>query len=531
MPALVDPVTLKRWLRDGGEIALFDVREAGQFGEGHPFHAVPLPYSRLELDIARLAPRRSVRLVLLDDGDGVAMLAAARLENAGYSDVHVLAGGVMAWRRAGYNLFEGVNVVSKTFGELVAHHFKTPSIGAEELQARLARGDNLLIVDGRPAEEYRRMSIPGAVCCPNGELAYRIAALAPDPATTIVVNCAGRTRSIIGAETLRQFGPGNPVLALRNGTMGWRLAGFALDPGGNRLYPAAPPVAERDACRRKAVTLAAQRGIPLLDVAKARHWLTDARRTTYLFDIRTEEEFAAGHPPGAIHAPGGQLLQATDQWVGVRGARLILADEARIRAVAVAFWLRLMGHDAAVLNAGPAEWADLPGETPVGSPVDALPVLPEISPDALAGKLSSARHLDLRPSMAYRQAHIAGARWAIRPRAGAAVTDMPAHGLLVLVASEPDIARAFATELEPAQRRRAVRLSGGPDDWRRAGLPLAASPSEPSREDCIDFLFFAHDRHAGNLQAARQYLAWETGLLDRLDADERAGFRLGQGSD
>lgn len=526
MPAPVDPVTLKRWLRDGGEIAFFDVREAGQFGAGHPFHAVPLPYSRLELDMARLAPRRSVRLVILDNGDGVSERAAARLESAGYSDVHILAGGVMAWSRAGYNLFEGVNVVSKTFGELAEHHFATPSIDAEELQARVARGDNLLIVDGRPVEEYRRMSIPGAVCCPNGELAYRIAALAPDSDTTIVVNCAGRTRSIIGAETLRQFGPGNPVRALRNGTMGWRLSGLMLEAGGNRLYPAERPAAERDACRRKAAMLATQRGVPLLDVAEARHWLADARRTSYLFDIRTEEEFAAGHPPAAIHAPGGQLLQATDQWVGVRGARLILADDVRIRAVVVAYWLRLMGHDAAVLDADPPEWEGLPDGARVGSLADALPALPEISPAELDGRLPSVRLLDLRSSMAYRQAHIAGARWAIRPRAAAAVADMPADAMLVLAAPEPDIVRAFATELEPQLRRRAVLLMGGPEEWRRAGLPLAASPDEPRREDCIDFLFFAHDRHAGNLEAARQYLAWETGLLGRLDADERAAFRL-----
>ena len=61
--------TLRQWLRDGIEIALLDVREAGEFGEGHPFFAVPLSHSRLELDVVRLVPRQGTRIVLLDGRD------------------------------------------------------------------------------------------------------------------------------------------------------------------------------------------------------------------------------------------------------------------------------------------------------------------------------------------------------------------------------------------------------------------------------------------------------------------------------
>ena len=127
----VDPKTLKNWLHDGAEIAFFDVREHGQYGEGHPFYAVPLPWSRFELDLERLAPRPGVRMVLLDDGDGVAQRAAARAQALGYSNVHVLDGGAPAWKQAGFQLFAGVNVPSKTFGELVEHACDTPRITAE----------------------------------------------------------------------------------------------------------------------------------------------------------------------------------------------------------------------------------------------------------------------------------------------------------------------------------------------------------------------------------------------------------------
>ena len=222
MATPISPRELKSWLRDGRELALFDVREHGLYGLGHLLFAVPLPYSRFEARLPALAPRRSVRVVLVDGGEaeGPAVKAAARAEAVGYEAVHVLAGGTAAWQAAGHQLFAGVNVPSKTFGELVEHHHQTPSITAPELKARQDRGDNLVILDGRPVAEYQRMTIPGSRCCPNGELAARAQAMIPDPVATVVVNCAGRTRSIIGAQTLRELDIPNPVLALENGTQG-----------------------------------------------------------------------------------------------------------------------------------------------------------------------------------------------------------------------------------------------------------------------------------------------------------------------
>src|SRR5215469_1761167 len=232
----IEAPTLKAWLSDGGEIALLDVREAGQFGEAHPFFAVPLPYSRFELGLPDLAPNPNVRLVLTDGGDGTAARAAKRAEELGYQNLHVLEGGADAWTRAGYTLYAGVNVPSKTFGELIEHRRQTPRLTAAELQAMREAGDNMVIVDGRPFAEYHKMNIPGGICCPNGELVLRIGDIAPDANTKIVVNCAGRTRSIIGAQTLIDFGVPNPVVALQNGTQGWTLAGLTLEHGASRRH-------------------------------------------------------------------------------------------------------------------------------------------------------------------------------------------------------------------------------------------------------------------------------------------------------
>jgi rhodanese-related sulfurtransferase len=516
----VDAPTLKAWLSDGREIALLDVREHGQYGMGHLFFAVPLPYSRFELGLPALVPNRPVRLVLSDGGDGVATRAAARAAALGYANISVLEGGVPAWRAAGYTLYEGVNVPSKVFGEIVEHQRHTPRISARDLEAMRERRDNFVIVDGRPWVEYRKMSIPSGICCPNGELALRIRDIAPDPETRIVVNCAGRTRSIIGAQTLIDFGVPNPVFALENGTQGWFLAGLELARNADRRYGEARAETAEQQSRAQRFAIACD--APSVAPSAAHAWLDDATRTTYLFDIRTAEEFAVDGLAGFVHAPGGQLVQATDQWVGVRGARIVLCDREAVRAPVIAGWLRQLGHEAYWL-ADPATAASLDWRRS-GAGTEP-PMLPSISAQEAAAALraGTAAVLDLRPGMIYRKSHIAGAVWAIRPRIGAVP---PPVGTIILVADEPGVAALAALDLAEAGSNDVRLLAGGYDAWRVAGLPVETSPDRPTDAECIDFLFFTHGRHDGNAAAARLYLAWESGLLAQLDDQERGVFRL-----
>jgi rhodanese-related sulfurtransferase len=527
----IEASTLKGWLSDGTEVALLDVREVGQFGQGHPFFAVPLPYSRFELGLPALVPNPVVRLVLCDGGEGaVAQRAAARAQALGYNLVHVLAGGTAAWQRAGYTLYEGVNVPSKTFGELVEHERHTPRVTAVQLQAMRAAGEDFVVVDGRPFAEYRKMSIPGGICCPNGELALRIGDIAPDARTKIVVNCAGRTRSILGAQTLIDFGVPNPVVALENGTQGWTLAGFVLEHGATRRHGEAIG-GDVAALQGRARALALSRGVGWVTAAEAQSWArADGKRTLYLLDVRTEEEFAAGSVDGFVHAPGGQLVQATDQWIGVRGARIVLMDAEGVRAPLIASWLRQLGLEAWVLEGGLAAargkaWPAAKAEGP------SRPPLKEMGAHALAaalrgdaGPVEVVEVVDLRPAMSYRAGHIAGARWSIRPRVASAVTDT--GKTVVLVAEAPDVAALAALDLAEAGCSDVRLLTEGPQAWAGAGLSVIATPEDPPDAECIDFLFFTHGRHAGNAEDSRRYLAWETGLIAQLDAQERAAFRI-----
>jgi rhodanese-related sulfurtransferase len=524
MPAEIDAPTLKAWLSDGGEFALLDVREHGQYGMGHPFFAVPLPYSRFELGLPKLAPNPAVRIVLCDDGDGVAERAAARATALGYGNVSILAGGAAAWSRAGYTLYAGVNVPSKVFGEIVEHERHTPRITARDVVAMRAAEENFVIVDGRPFAEYRKMNIPGGICCPNGELVLRIRDIAPDPSTKIVVNCAGRTRSIIGAQTLIDFGIPNPVFALENGTQGWFLAGLELEHGAGRRYADAMGDTDLATSRSRGRAFAAACGARFVGPRTVHDWLGDDGRTTFLFDVRTAEEYAADALPGFVHAPGGQLVQATDQWVGVKGARIVVFDREEVRAPMIAGWLRQLGHEAFALEdtAGAAaiDWRRRGGGF---SP----PALRSISvQETVTGlRMGAVDVIDLRGGMVYRKSHVAGARWTIRPRIAQVVDP---GKTIAIVADERALAALAAVDLAEAGAKDVRVVEGGYAAWRDAGLPTEASQDRPSDADCIDFLFFTHGRHDGDVAAARQYLAWETGLVGQLDPQERGVFRIAE---
>ncbi|WP_454845739.1 cystathionine beta-lyase [Pseudomonas farris] len=515
------PGQLQQWLFDGQEIALFDVREHGQYGEAHLFHGVNLPYSRLELEVRRLAPNPQVRLVIYDQNGGdVAAHAAQRLQALGYGRVHILDGGAEGWQAAGLQLFAGVHVPSKAFGELVEEASHTPHVTAKQLAEWQARGEPLVVLDGRPFDEYRKMTIPGSVCCPNGELGYRVHDLVPDDSTPIVVNCAGRTRSIIGAQTLINLGLKNPVYALENGTQGWYLEDLQLEHGSTRRYADEVSSQTLPQQRLAAAQLAERAGVKTVATAQVEQWAGDVARSLFLCDVRTAEEFAAGRLPGAQHTPGGQLIQSTDLYIGVRQARVVLIDSDGVRAPIVASWLRQLGHEAYVLADGVNSGLASP---PVEAPAhEALPV---ITAQALSDALkdNAVALIDLRPSMTWRKGHIAGSRWSIRSLLATEV--MGEQRPLVLLADDPLLAAYATLELPDTQRAHTRLLDGGVEAWRAAGFALQEDANTPPDHQCIDFLFFTHDRHSGNKEAARQYLAWEIGLLAQMSEDEIASLK------
>ena len=155
----------------------------------------------------------------------------------------------------------------------------------------------------------------------------------PSPDTLVVVSCAGRTRGIIGAQSLINAGVPNRVMSLAGGTQGWRLAGLELESGlGDGLRPVSPDAA----------AAAQQRAAGCRNpFRRAPYRPRDARRLARRGRDGARPTSSTCAPPrnsppatcrARYSAPGGQLVQAIDRWVGTRGARLVLVDDTGARA-------------------------------------------------------------------------------------------------------------------------------------------------------------------------------------------------------
>lgn len=530
MTGSISPEALKGKLRagEGGELALFDVREEGVFAQGHLLFAGSLPLSRLELRIRDLVPRWATPIVLLDDAgaEGLAARAAARLESFGYIDVSVCAGGPVDWRKAGFELFTGVNVPSKAFGEFIEAECRTPHISAQDLKSKMAVRKDLVVLDSRPMDEYRLMNIPGAIDCPGAELVYRLHDLAPSPQTLVVVNCAGRTRSIIGAQSLINAGVPNQIVALRNGTMGWHLAGYRLERNMERRPPEVSPDGLQKA-RAYADSVATRAGVMVIDRATFEQWQSERdRRTLHIFDVRQPEEYEAGHLPGSLNAQGGQLVQKTDFYIGVRGARIVLVDDTGVRARMTASWLVQMGIEhVAVLDDALDE-----AELARGAHQPEIPGLPDgvetIAPKMLMvaqqrGKLSV---IDLATSLNYRAGHIPGAWFAIRSRLAASLAKIPRKEQIVLTSEDGTLARLAAPEVAQLLGTSVKVVEGGTAGWKRAGFPLAIG-LENMADEPEDVFWRPYDRERGQESAMKDYLGWEQGLMEQIRRDGDAKFR------
>lgn len=347
-PATITPSQVRCALLLRDEIALLDVRHEAAFATGHPLFAANMAAGRIELEAGLRLPRKDVPIVLYDAGEGLVAAAADRLAALGYSNVRALEGGLQRWKAAGYELFQDVNSYAKAFGELVEHRRHTPSLSAEEVSALIARKANIRILDVRRFDEYTTMNIPGSISVPGGELVLRAREAAPDPDTTIIVNCAGRTRSIIGTQSLINAGIANKVVALRNGTIGWTLAKQDLEHGaGSR-----GAIGASEDAKASARDVAYRAGVRRVGMEEARALAAQASRTLYRFDVRDAEEYAAGHIAGFRHYAGGQLVQEIDMAAPVRGARILLTDNLGVRADMTASWLAQMGWETYVLDGG-----------------------------------------------------------------------------------------------------------------------------------------------------------------------------------
>jgi len=528
---------VKAMLKSGEVFAFFDVREEGEFStKGHPLFATPLPLSRLEPRAFALLPDPATRVVLMDSGEegegskegGRAARAAAKLGQMGYGKVSVMTGGLKAWRDAGHEVFTGVNVPSKAFGEVVEHDNDTPRIDAADLARLVDAKTDLVILDSRPMPEFNNMSIPGGIDCPGAELVYRVKDFAPNPNTLVVVNCAGRTRSIIGAQSLINAGLPNKVMALKNGTMGWHLAGLKVARGETKSFGPQGPEAAKFA-QGAASTIAQRMGIKKIDMAGLKALEAQSSKggdPLYKLDVRDPSEYAQGHIKGFRHAAGGQLVQATDQYVGARNATIVLHDNDGVRATMTAHWLLQMDwKNTYVLDHKPAA-GELTTEAEPRFPKGfAMPKPATVSAAELNAALKTTLVIDLDTSLRYRDGHVPGAWFAVRAGLAKSIPEMVKKqaGATRIVLVSPDGEIAALAAQEAAGSLPVAILAGGMKAWRDAKLPVETGHTRMA-DPPTDVWYRPYDNNQDVEAAMRQYLDWEVDLVPQVKRDGDATF-------
>jgi rhodanese-related sulfurtransferase len=529
MTGKIAPEALEALLKSNSSFALIDVREAGEYNSSHIPGSTLIARRQLEFLLPHAVPFRGARVVLCDDDGRRAQLAAATVARMGYRQVSVLEGGINRWVTDGFGTEWGSNVPSKDFGEKVEVVAHVPEIEAKELAARMRKGEKFVILDSRTPEEFRRFCIPGGRSVPGGELALRITDITRnlDRDTTIIVNCAGRTRSIIGTRVLQRMGLSN-VYGLKNGTAGWMLAGEQLESGADRVDLPEPSAEAVAAAEAYAAKLADEDGVRYLDVS-ALQSATERRdrETVYLIDVRTREEYAAGHIPGFRWFPGGQAVQRCDEVAVVKNATIVFACDRKARATVIASWYRQMGfREVYAVDGGTGAWAGSGRVLEKGAHDDA----PAGYEQALSTvKLLSPRDVNASPSSAvifvdtsqdFARGHVPGACWVPRGWLEFWINDIvPSKTTAVAVTCTDGRSSALAgATLRELGYQDVSIVDGGMAAWQKAGLPvekgLAGVMTPPN-----DVVLAGPDRNFADMQ---NYLRWEEALGYKYAGGSRA---------
>ena len=527
----ISPHELWDKLHDGEEICVVDVRDGGPYSRSHLLVATSIPLAQCEVLVPTLIPRRDTRIVLCDEDERMAEKALLILSDNGYSNVSVLSGGIHLWEGSGYQVFSGSGIISKAFGELVEHELDTPRIDARTLEQWHKDGTLFQSFDARPLAEYRTVSLPHATDCPGAELVFRVPALIESEDIPIVINCAGRTRSIIGAQSLRNAGISNPIFALKNGTMGWQLEKFSTLRGQSNIAPP-PDEAGIQIAKDLAQQVKETFQVSTISMDQVERFRHDQSRTTYLFDVRQGDAYEKGHVPGSIHAPGGQLVQATDSFAAVRNARLVLIDEYQVQSVMTAHWLKQMGWEVYVVADASEHFSE--SGIPLRSNLNEMDShQPSMNAQQLHDQLSvqNCSVIDVGESYWYREGRIPGSFYSMRTHLRKSLEAFAVDEKIVFCCTDGRFAPYAVADARQLGFTEVSYLQGGRTAWRRAGFPverIGEDSDEKILSETDDMWYPPWARKEGVDEAIMQYLTWETGLLEPVSRETYISFKVQQ---
>jgi rhodanese-related sulfurtransferase len=210
-----------------------------------------------------------------------------------------------------------------------------------------------------------------------------------------------------------------------------------------------------------------------------------AAETVYLVDVRTREEYAAGHIPGFAWFPGGQAVQRADDTVAVKTGIVIFCCDGTARAAVTASWYRQMGFpNVYAVAGGTTAWTAAGKSLAAGTdePVEPLVAaarerVRQVAPSALAALLASSRPpavLNVETSDRFAAGHVPGARWLSRSWLELRLAELAADKNAPLVVTDEDGHDAVlaAATIEELGYKDVAALAGGMEAWRKEGRPV-----------------------------------------------------------
>jgi rhodanese-related sulfurtransferase len=495
----------------GDPFAFIDTRERRDYVDGHWFGSTNIPLSVLTARIQHLVPDRDFPVYLLDwqgpassDATSYASDAAKHcLARLGYSNVTIIQ--TARPQRYGDGFVRGEYVWSKAFGEVVAHTADLPEVTPAEY---IANYKDAVLFDVRPTAEYRAFTLPGSHSLPNSLLLANAAAVR-GTSSMVLLHCAGRTRSIIGACTLKAAGYDGPYAIFKGGTQAWQLDGHEREYNADRIFATnseASGVVEAFLNRWQ---------IPCHHIAdKNLAPFIAAHRGALLFDVSNDAATGQRLNHDIVKISGTNLIQQTDRSIARYHVPVVLFDHGSgSRAAFAAYWLRCMGFDVQVVYRESALGVMTNPHEPV--PIDAGAGGGQTSADMrldadqlLACHGQAVKLFDFRPSGSYRQGHLAASEW---QNISTILTLKPASEPLVIICETIDDGMGIADLL--AGKGWHIK---GIFCWDDTGFETSTLARGGAEMPIDESALFA-GRHHGVLQDARDYLAWEEDLPDQID--------------
>ena len=499
-------------LYDAGQpFALIDSRERRDYVNGHWFGSINIPLS----DFARsrsnsfrnLIPDTDFAVHILDWQDAASSEAITQLSAMGYTQVTAHKTALPDSHDADNKesgFVKGEYVWSKAFGEIVAHSTALLEVTPAQY---LADYQGAMLFDVRPTAEYREFTLPGSQSLPNSLLLANADALAATGQVALL-HCAGRTRSIIGACTLRAAGYNGPYAVFRGGTQAWQIDGYEREHNASRVFATdteASGVVEAF-LRRWQIQYSH------VDDAGLAPFMAD-RAGHLLFDV--SDDAAADQPlmHGVVKISGTNLIQQTDRSIARYHVPITLFDHGSgSRAAFAAYWLSTMGFIVTVAYLD----SPLGGRHENPAPLDNR--FTSVAPDQIITWIAKpVTMLDFRPSKAFARSHLKGSYWA---NISQILQQSPPHDFdkntpICIIVTNSAEANIIADIL--------VR-----HNWQIAGIYLWQNTDfneqyleigEPDLASDESSLFAG--RHFGVLQDARDYLAWEEALPAQIDPSIR----------